>query len=347
MLNKKVDIKNVRDNSKNFNDFVCSICSFILQDPYECDNCGTPYCKDCIEAWNQRSSVCPIKCGSTLRIKPAHRYIKKMLGELKIKCTVDECEEITSFEFLNTHLKECSFYEVKCDFEDCKEVVKRKDLNSHKETCKEKEITCNNCFEKIKLCFINSNNEENNSINYNKNNDNNNEEILAIKSHNCIFVLSNKIKNLTMENQNLQKSFKICENEILYLKEKTNQLMSNFSYKCDNAHLLTFKANHACTCDCCGLIKICTRWECETCKKNYCLDCIKLLNHTFCPNSHTFTYGNNGNFMCDTCGAKKTNGGPYSLHDPVCDFDLCDNCVLKLFPNLNLHNNNISDRLSL
>jgi len=110
--------------------------------------------------------------------------------------------------------------------------------------------------------------------------------------------------------------------------------MSNISYKCDNAHPLIFKATWTSTCSCCGLIKICTRWECVTCKKNYCLDCIRLLNYVFCPNFHTFLYGDRGNFLCDICGAKKTQGGALSLHDPVCDFDLCDNCVIKLFPSL-------------
>ncbi len=98
--------------------------------------------------------------------------------------------------------------------------------------------------------------------------------------------------------------------------------------------MLLFKANWTSTCSCCGLIKICTRWECITCKKNYCLDCIKLLNYAFCPNYRTFLFGDRGNFFCDICGAKKTTGGPLSLHDPVCDFDVCDYCVQKLFPNL-------------
>ena len=124
------------------------------------------------------------------------------------------------------------------------------------------------------------------------------------------------------------------EKDIKELIDKTTVLMCNITYRCDNAHPLVFKPKWTSTCSCCGLIKICTRWECSTCNKYYCLDCVKLLNSVYCPNFHTFLFGDRGNYLCDICGGKKTRGGELSMHDPVCDFDVCDLCVVKLFPNI-------------
>lgn len=330
----KIDVSNISEDSKNVDDFICRICCFILQDPYECENCGTPYCKDCIEAWNQRSSFCPIKCGKTLRIKPAHRFIKKMLGELKVKCITQDCPEVFMLGTLDTHLNVCQFLSVKCTFEDCDTYVMRKELDKHMKECEHQEEICQTCSEKIKIKKSTQNLKEK------QNEVKSDENMIKMCSertdkHNCIKILSDRIKGLSCDNESLHKKCENYEKDITILKEKTDLLMCNIAYKCDLAHLLTFRANSSSTCSCCGLIKICTRWECETCKKMYCLDCIKLLNSKYCPNYHTFIFGNLGNFMCDTCGSKKTNGGPLSLHDPVCDLDLCEICVIKLFPNIN------------
>jgi hypothetical protein len=329
----KLDVSAIPEGEvpKNIDDFTCKICSFIIHDPHECENCGTPYCKDCLELWHQKSSQCPIKCGVTLKIKPAHRFVRRMIGELKVKCSTEECTEIIELSRLEPHLKECQHLSVKCPNEDCDVFLKRKDIPEHILTCKYKEISCERCFEKIKLCLNDLEKIENNKegmIQFNNNHE------FHKQHHDCVKMLGNKVKLLLISNEQLSKKTEIFEKEIFELKEKTNLLMSNISYKCDNAHPLIFRATWTSTCSCCGLIKICTRWECASCKKNYCLDCIRLLNSVFCPNFHTFLFGDRGNFLCDICGAKKTQGGPLSLHDPVCDFDLCDNCVVRLFPNI-------------
>lgn len=320
----KLDVSNVpeEEKPKNMDDFICRICAFILHDPHECENCGTPYCKDCLEAWHQRSAQCPLKCGATLKIKPAHRFLKKMLGELVVKCPTNDCPEMVNISRLDQHMKKCQFLLVKCSNQECEEYFPRKDIKNHEEICKHKELQCERCLEKIKIIKP----EDENEIIVGENPING--------KHDCIKLLSEKTTNLSLQIEKLVKKNENYEKEVMKLKNRTNLMMSNMSYKCDQAHPLIFKANWTSACSCCGLIKICTRWECSLCKKNYCLDCIRLLNSVFCPNLHTFIYGDRGNFLCDICGAKKTQGGSLSLHDPVCDFDLCDNCVIKLFPNI-------------
>lgn len=239
---------------------------------------------------------------------------------------------VVTINILDYHLsKECQFLLVKCTIADCDEMIKRKDIDKHLENCKFKEISCTRCNEKIRMHFTNEKLEQDDNDSMIKL-----DESLKydLSSHDCVTTLSKKIRILNQDMEKVSKKNEIYEKEIQNLKERSNLLMSNIAYKCDLAHPLIFKATWTSTCSCCGLIKICTRWECTSCKKNYCLDCIRLLNSVFCPNFHTFLYGDRGNFLCDICGAKKTSGGALSLHDPVCDFDLCDNCVMKLFPNM-------------
>jgi hypothetical protein len=318
---QKFDTKQIPEGEipKNIDDLICKICTYILHDPHECENCGTPYCKDCIDEWHKKSSQCPIKCGGTLKIKPAHRFVKKMLGELQINCPNKSCSKIVKLEQVPSHLKICEYSEIKCTNDECKEKLLRKDLSEHLIICKFKVLICEKCNEKIELKGKNLNKQ---MIDENE----------LMKEHDCLKILSLRVKKLTIDSENLESKNKIFEKEIIELKEKTNLLYCSINYKCDMAHPLVFRANWSCSCSCCGLIKVCVRWECTTCKKKYCLDCIKLLSPNFCPNFHTFFYGNKGNFICDICGAKKTHGGEMSLHDPVCDFDLCENCVVKLFP---------------
>ena len=299
------------ESPKNIDDLICKICAYILFDPFECENCGTPYCKDCIDEWHKKSSQCPIKCGGTLKIKPAHRFIKKMLAELQLKCPNKNCPVVIKLEQVANHLMSCDYSVINCTYDECTEKLVRKDLKNHLITCKFKVQICEKCNEKIEV--------------------KNNVEDISI-GHDCFKILSNKVKRLSLDYENIEVKHKNLEKEVNGLREKTNLLYSSINYKCDLAHPLVFRANWSCSCSCCGLIKVCVRWECTTCKKRYCLDCIKLISPNFCPNFHSFSYGNKGNFICDICGAKKTHGGDISLHDPVCDFDLCENCVVKLFP---------------
>ncbi len=320
------------DVPRNLDDFICKICSFIIFDPYECESCGTPYCKDCIEIWHQKSASCPIKCGKTLKIKPAHRFIKKMINEIRVKCMNSECPVILKYESIFAHISTCDYQNIKCPNEECTETFLKKELQEHLKICKFKVTICERCNEKIIPGLDNEKQVKEDKIlskdEIKKNLDENN------SNHDCIKNLSRSISELRSNYNQLQVKTKKYEKDIKELIDKTTVLMCNITYRCDNAHPLVFIPKWTSTCSCCGLIKICTRWECTTCNKYYCLDCVKLLNSVFCPNFHTFLFGNRGNYLCDICGGKKTRGGDLSLHDPVCDFDVCDLCVVKLFPNL-------------
>jgi hypothetical protein len=218
----KLDITSIPDSEKpkNIDDFICKICSFILLDPYECEHCGTPYCRDCIEAWHQRSSQCPIKCGPTLKIKPAHRFIKKMLGDLIVKCTNEECPEFLNICRLDYHISKCEYTKIKCGNHECNEMLFRKDLAEHLETCKFKEFHCEKCNDKL----VPDPSDDTNII-----------MIQQYKKHDCVKVLTNRINELNCNYESIMKKNETYEKSINELKENTKLLMSNITYKCDNA----------------------------------------------------------------------------------------------------------------
>jgi len=333
----KIDPCHIPENDcpKNLDDFICKICAYLIYDPYECENCGTPYCKDCIEVWHQKSGSCPIKCGQTLKIKPAHRFIRKMINEIKVKCQNKNCPVVTTYEKVFAHLEDCEYNEIKCPNIGCSEKFLKKEQNEHLKVCKFKVIKCERCCEIVIPVISIEGTKSINILNEDKKSTSeNNSDQLIYPNHDCIKILSTNLKELRQDYNHLVMKTKKYEKDIKELIDKTTVLMCNITYRCDNAHPLVFKPKWTSTCSCCGLIKICTRWECSSCNKFYCLDCVKLLNSVYCPNFHTFLFGDRGNYLCDICGGKKTRGGDLSLHDPVCDFDVCDTCVVKLFPNI-------------
>lgn len=304
---EKFEIKNVIDPPTNLDDLTCSICSFILLDIVECENCGTPYCRDCLTEWHKKSLHCPLKCGATLVIKPGHRFLRRMVEDLNVKCANDPCPITYKISEDLNHKKICQFHPEICPFskEGCKKLIRRADMEQHVMTCEHKVQYCSDCGEKS------------NNVNGEK--------------HNCIKTLTSKILELNLVNDSLMKSYINLEKEFLTMKEKMNVLLVSIIYKCDHGHNLVFRANWNETCSCCGVIKKCTRWECLTCAKCYCLDCIKLICSKVCPNMHVFSNNEPGHYICDKCGAKKSNNSQESIHDRICEFDLCENCANSMF----------------
>lgn len=310
---EKIDITRIPDveKPKNIDDFICKICTYIINDPYECENCGIPYCKECITKWERISNQCPIKCDSGMRIKPAHRFIKKMLGELKIKCKNEACQIVIELSRMEYHLKECEYAAIQCTNDGCEEKILRKDYQKHNEICKFKIIQCERCTERF------------------RENDN---YISLIKSHDCVRLLVENARGLNIKLQSLVKKNEENEIKIKELEHKMNLLVCNISYKCESGHNLTFRASWNSTCASCGENEICTRWICSICEVNYCLNCVKILNYICCPNAHSFSLEQVDEYLeCDMCYMEFPND-QLSLHDRVCNFDICGNCVKKLFP---------------
>jgi len=52
----KLGYEQDRFENLNGDEFDCVICSLVVNDPYECGECGNMFCKDCIDSWMKKKN---------------------------------------------------------------------------------------------------------------------------------------------------------------------------------------------------------------------------------------------------------------------------------------------------
>ena len=86
----------------------CPICLDLVIEPYECQQCGKIFCKDCITNWlnNSPEKECPLK----------HKFIRKLilddwitqtLQKIYIECPYKTCYSQYAYSAWPTHVKVC------------------------------------------------------------------------------------------------------------------------------------------------------------------------------------------------------------------------------------------------
>ena len=129
-----IDISRVinKDYLLSWGDFYkCIICSKIMINPTDCENCGHSFCNECISI-----SKCPYGCEKKA-FKSASMGIKNLLNNLKFKCFNEGCEEIISYSDVKAHDNNCPFQKLACPNDGCSEQLLKKDLKNHiKNICK-------------------------------------------------------------------------------------------------------------------------------------------------------------------------------------------------------------------
>ena len=130
--------------------FVCQICSLIVRDPQECQNCNSLFCQDCLELWSQQHEYRPKKCQGVdgtgkMRVAKVNRYVLTDLQDLKFKCKMQDCgykgkylnmlEHMGTCQFqVNPCTKECGLGIIGCDM----------DYHLHKQ-CPNMTVFCEKC----------------------------------------------------------------------------------------------------------------------------------------------------------------------------------------------------------
>lgn len=128
------------------NELICSICTDVVDDPRECSDCETSFCKKCIEDWMSRSQLCPNRCNITLR--QSHRIIRSMLESQELKCRryKEGCPYTSDLAKIKLHEEEnCPFRTVKCIHPDCNEYIYMNKIQSHESSCPYIQLTCPKC----------------------------------------------------------------------------------------------------------------------------------------------------------------------------------------------------------
>ena len=133
-------------------EYNCSICTKVLDEPMLTDCCGQHFCKACLENWfetrpgQRRTKTCP-HCRSEEFVYIKSLPLKRKISNLEIYCPkrAKGCGEKFSLGVLGTHLATCSFVYVECTNK-CGVALLQKDLQEHcQNTCPNRIVKCQHC----------------------------------------------------------------------------------------------------------------------------------------------------------------------------------------------------------
>jgi hypothetical protein len=132
--------------------FKCSICLNVLNDPKSCRNNQHYFCFGCIGQHLANFHTCP-ECmeeltPETLGTPP--RVLMNCIAELPIKCNHSErgCSDRVQLGRLQNHLDQCGFAPVTCGNDGCEmEINKRDRIHHETELCEFRRVQCHNCGE--------------------------------------------------------------------------------------------------------------------------------------------------------------------------------------------------------
>jgi hypothetical protein len=124
----------------------CTICKEILDNPYECENCGALFCIECINEWSKDKVTCPLDCGN---FKPVRVKLntKKLLNLLELRChNYPDCKFNSSYWNIIEHEEKCSFQKIKCPNTPCPFIGHFQMLKEHiQEKCEYVYCECGFC----------------------------------------------------------------------------------------------------------------------------------------------------------------------------------------------------------
>lgn len=127
----------------------CVICHEIPLNPKECGVCQNLFCEECVGAWLAIKPVCPCFCSEEqFRPRQAHKFIRDLIGNLKMRCVNAPlgCQTILRFENAANHEKNhCQFRRVPCPKGFCKEQLLLRDVEAHSEKCVVERRWCPQC----------------------------------------------------------------------------------------------------------------------------------------------------------------------------------------------------------
>lgn len=133
-------------------DFVCCLCSCVMDEPRTCMQCATSFCRLCLD--QLPTKACPnclkVFTSSDMVVAP---LIERQIGALKMRCKHDDCKVApftTGRQFVHffEHLRTCDYESTACSL--CSTSLIRHQLKSHSDACPEVEIRCESCGDAMK-----------------------------------------------------------------------------------------------------------------------------------------------------------------------------------------------------
>ncbi|CAG9336223.1 RNF151_2 [Blepharisma stoltei] len=269
-------------------ELICEICSDVLEDPMECSVCQTNFCKTCIEDWSKRRNECPKRC--KLALQKPHRFLKQILGNLKIYCQNknDGCEAVINLENLVKHENdECLFKRVKCRYLDCNVFLAKNIIEEHEKDCVKRTIACGDCGEEFKY--------------------------IDLDSHSCVKFLAGIVQTLSQISK--ENEIKIFELERKMRENGIDQNMVHPGVICNNCHDEPIVG---------------TRNVCLDCQNyNLCWKCKALAKHPHNNFFQLARAGEHEGVTCDGCQITPLRGIRFNCKICE-NFDFCHDCKLTI-----------------
>ena len=138
-------------------EFKCSICLHVLNNPRQCPGNRHRFCLGCISRHLGDSNSCPVcKCELSHATLARNKPLKKAIGKMKMKCpTTQGIETGSSDSFcawigaVDDHIRhverDCGFAVVVCAHEGCQTSMQRRLVTAHDECCDYKMVPCDHC----------------------------------------------------------------------------------------------------------------------------------------------------------------------------------------------------------
>jgi Zinc finger, C3HC4 type (RING finger) len=139
-----VSIKQLNNDNPIMNDYICSVCRNIYEDPVQVIKCGHNTCTKCAEKWTEYtgnfSFSCP-ECRVSSDWYPDTR-LKRSIDNLIIKC---KCDKKISFSKIRFHIEnECELFSYNCSL--CSKDILIKDSVIHNNNCESASVMCDLCY---------------------------------------------------------------------------------------------------------------------------------------------------------------------------------------------------------
>jgi hypothetical protein len=295
-------------------EIVCPACKGILIDPKACLSCEQYYCQSCIAGIVKSGGRC--SCGTVIRIKEAHKLVRRILSKYKFRCQFMEqgCEEGIPYDSVLQHDKICEFRPVHCEHEFCDAVVQKKNYIDHMVTCGFKKDCCSFCNNLFLHCDIELHQQNcekrpakcpgcdlqmfqiefQNHLQVCEQITDKCPECNAmlsrkeLKLHSKVSCVNEFLKTVTKE---VNEEIGSLKKMVLHLSKKLSEQESFFSIRC------TICDKFACEV---------SQRSCNNCTKNYCIPCSRK-NMKSCKNCEELVCGRcftNGD-VCQNCSRRK------------------------------------------
>ena len=144
---RKLNIENAKpDFRKIIEQFICLLCTNVLEDFTSCASCEGLICRSCLNLWMARETSCPL-CQEVFEEVKVGRQARNVLNMCEFICPYG-CETPFIYENRKRHFNECSkcTEQLECPFCTMQISQMHSGLTRHvKNNCEGEELLCPDC----------------------------------------------------------------------------------------------------------------------------------------------------------------------------------------------------------